>query len=266
MENPIVLPPFPLQALCEKFNETAAAINITGDMDQLIYTMTMNGLTVEADWSSTESNDYSAEDFNTSGMPELIAAIFEAQVSMWGEDPSAVFLCPVPTTTTTSTTLVSDDVCRKELDDDSEAWRALTVNDLWAWANAPPTGLVYLAPPSMHLDRDWTVKEQIPSEEAKKETSAQGLASDGLPGARPGKIDLRANEFKYSLKSMVREMSNVFFTVGELDPWGWAGLTEEMALQHPSNRFAKIKRGGHHADTFFQHRPGLRGAPSGPGS
>ncbi|CAE7391486.1 PRCP [Symbiodinium natans] len=260
MENPIVLPPFPLQAICEKFNEAAAGVTITGDMDQLIYTMTMNGLTVEADWSDTKSN-YSAEEFSNSGLPELMAAILEAQISMWGEDPSADYLCPeskkaskasAPSSLSESASMQGPaDVCTKEIED-AEAWQVLVVNDLNYAVFAPPTGLIYAAPPTLGWERDWTVQQQIAGKEASAESQVLKWATEeGLPGARPGKIDLHANDFKFSLKSMVREMSNVFFTVGELDPWGGSGLTKDMALQNPSNRFAEIKRGGHHVDTFF---------------
>ena len=85
LENPVVLPPWALQALCEKFNETAAGVTITGDMDKLIYTMKMKGVTIEVDWGTTLNNEYSAEELSKSGMPELIAAILAAQQSIWGE-------------------------------------------------------------------------------------------------------------------------------------------------------------------------------------
>ena len=143
------------------------------------------------------------------------------------------------------------DVCTRELNS-SKAWGVLVANDLNYAAEAPPTGLVYSAPPWQSFARDWTVKEKIQEQEAATaRTVLKWATEEGLPGARPGKIDLYADEFKFSLKSMVREMSNVFFTVGELDPWGGSGLTEEMAIQHPSNGFALIKRGGHHVDLFF---------------
>ena len=256
MDNPVVLPPFPLQALCEKFNETATGVNITGDMDDLRYTMRMNGLTVEADWSDTTS-EYSAEEFRKSGVPQLVAAIVEAHRSIWHEDPTSDYLCPSKASASSSSlgelkasTQGPDGVCTKEIDA-SEAWGVLVVNDLNYPVFAPPTGLVYSAPPTLDFERDWTVKEKIQSTEGRAENSVLSLANAGLFGARPGKVDLYAEEFKFSLKSMVGEMSNVFFTVGELDPWGGSGLTEDVALQNPSNRFTLIKRGGHHVDTFF---------------
>ena len=251
----VMLPAYPLQALCEKFNETAAAVNITGDMDSLRFKIMMNRLMVEVDWTATKA-DYSAEEFNKSGVPELVAAIFGAYESIWQRDPF-IYNCPESKTSTSSSSLGElasmqgpDDVCTKELPDDGEAWQVLIVNDLHYAASGPPTGLVYALPP-LGSNRDWTVKQLIQEQAERGEKNVRRWANSGLFGARPGKLDLYADEFKSSLKSMVGEMSNVFFTVGELDPWGGSGLTEDMALQNPSNRFALIKRGGHHVDTFF---------------
>ncbi len=163
------------------------------------------------------------------------------------------------TNTNTNTNTNANTVCTatKEDIDVSISWGSLVCNEGMNLINTAIHGIgndLYWPPNvnSKNYNKDSIIKKQL-----LYCNSFDQLGMYGVPNSNNKNLDYNSmwlNTLYGGKYGLVKKASNIYYTNGDLDPWGPAGISPSSKDNENENDVISrtIKQGGHHLDLFWQ--------------